>query len=317
MLRVEPAAGAGEHEDDNRTYSLATTNAYHLKMFDFPSAEIYDIGVSVKTNMGDESATRSERLRIFGLSAAFNKPQVLNKCGAQEWKDGEWQKKLDCRSARDLKGLVDIEETPKARFEIPIPIGDCEEAEEGEPEPNPAEGPLCYKETTLIGPVPFTVEFSTELRAAVEYGATIDGDTMEPGFSVAPGIGIVMEVKGGVGATEEVGPLEFGAEAGIKAEITLVEIVFPIGWSLKVEELSKNGVVVPDMYSVKFVREVTAELSFFKLVLGLFFEIKAGISLFSPSWEYNFFEFEGIKLNFDISSDDLISKKVDFQWEPQ
>ena len=158
--------------------------------------------------------------------------------------------------------------------------------------------------------VPITVKAEVTIKALVRYGAVVDPNDVSPAFVVTPGIGMGLDVRGGVGIQEFV-----TIYAGVRADITIVELTFPITWALKAEDLSDaNQRRIADLYAVKFKRDVALELRFLKMALGIFLEM--GIGPFTHEWNWDLLGFDGIRLRWTLKSDTLSSTKVDFQWQP-
>ena len=209
------------------------------------------------------------------------------------------------------ENIVDAGEVTLAEFDIPLPLQECPEELEGF---KLVTGRACFAKETLVGPVPFKVEAELAPEAKIEFGAELDSETLEPAMVVKPGIGLALEVKGGVGGN--IGPLEIFA--GIKAAITIIEIALPVKFGIAFEaatkEASGTSTEVTDLWLVKKVIETDLDLTFLQIALSLFFDV--GIGPFKFSIEYEFFGFEGIKFTWKLSEAEVYEYKVDFQWNP-
>ena len=61
---------------------------------------------------------------------------------------------------------------------------------------------------------------------------------------------------------------------------------------------------------VKFQCKAGMDITILKLAFGVFAE--AGVGWFAVEWEHLIFEFAGITLKFELASEEIQSKKVDF-----
>ena len=100
----------------------------------------------------------------------------------------------------------------------------------------------------------------------------------------------------------------------IKAAITIIELAFPVKLAIGFKQAmdAKTGAPVTDMWVVQKLIKNDIEVTFLKLALGLFFDV--GIGPFTISFEYEFFEYEGIRLVWALAENFASEAKVDFQW---
>ena len=206
-----------------------------------------------------------------------------------------------------LAQIVDASQITLASFKIPLPIQECPTGLDGV---KIVVGRACFAKQTTIGPVPFKVEAELSPEASVAFGAELDKDTLEPAAIVTPAVGLALQIKGGIGGS--VGPLEIFA--GIKAAITIIELAFPvkfaIGFKQGVDATTSN--TVTDLWKVQIQVKNDIEVTFLKLALGLFFDV--GIGPFTFSFEYEFFEYEGIRMVWALADNLAYESKVDFKW---
>ena len=309
---------------DRRTYAISLGASYGVDVFGLLQFDVLDVDVKVTAEKEKKKAEYDQSVSVFGLDVPIpppDRPDAVDKvthpladCSAGEWENGEWTDP-DCKTHVNADGSIDVPETIEPlELEIPLPIGDCEEwgkeskavAKSGVIQ----KGKLCFKETSIVGIVPITVKAEVEINALLALGAVVDEKEMQPAFEVAPGIGIGLNVHGGVGIEEFV-----TVYAGVHASITIVEITFPVVWTLRSDELSDaNQRVIDGLYRVKFTRDVDLELKFLKMSLGLFLEM--GVGPFTHEWDWDLIGFDGIKVTFTLKSDTLLSTKVDFEWQP-
>jgi hypothetical protein len=205
-----------------------------------------------------------------------------------------------------LAQIVDASQITLASFKIPLPIQECPTGLDGV---KIVVGRACFAKQTTIGPVPFKVEAELSPEASVAFGAELDKDTLEPAAIVTPAVGLALQIKGGIGGS--VGPLEIFA--GIKAAITIIELAFPvkfaIGFKQGVDATTSN--TVTDLWKVQIQVKNDIEVTFLKLALGLFFDV--GIGPFTFSFEYEFFEYEGIRMVWALADNLAYESKEDFK----
>ncbi len=206
-----------------------------------------------------------------------------------------------------LANIVDASSVQLASFKIPLPLSECPSTLDGF---KIVTGRACFAKQTTIGPVPFKVEAQLSPEASVGFGAELDKDTLEPAAVVTPAVGLAVEIKGGIGGS--VGPLEIFA--GIKAAITIIELAFPVKFAIGFKQAMDVATNAPvtDMWVVQKLIKNDIEVTFLKLALGLFFDV--GIGPFTVSFEYEFFEYEGIRLVWALAEGFASQSKVDFQW---
>jgi len=334
--------------DDRRHYILDGHTKESITVFG-KTLNVLDLSVLLTVVPGaeesEDKATYKQEFLVLGVTPPSMPAVPSASCGAAEWKDGEWQapkceikrKKLKVgieveskgdsgegehseagpkKSSAELGGdveedIVDAGEVTLAEFQIPLPLQECPEELDGF---KLVFGRACFAKQTLIGPVPFKVEAELAPEAKVEFGAELDSDTLEPAAVVKPAFGLALEVKGGVGGN--IGPLEIFA--GIKAAITIIEIALPLKFGIAFEQAAKvvsgQSTAVTDLWIVKKVIGLDLELTFLEIALSLFFEV--GVGPFKVEFEYEFFDFEGIKFVWELGAMTVFQYKVDFQWAP-
>lgn len=309
---------------DRRTYGIGTGASYTVDVFGLLQYDALDVNVALTTQKEERTGTYDQSVEVFGLdvpipppdrpaSLEYSKRRPLAGCKAAVWSDGEWQDP-DCSVTTDNDALPEVGNINPVEVAIPLPIGECEEwgkdslavATSGVKQ----KGKLCFKETTVVGFVPITVKAEVTINALLRFGAIVDPADVSPAFMLAPGIGMGLDVRGGVGIQEAI-----TVYAGVRSDITIVELTFPISWSLKAEALSDaNQHQIDGLYAVKYRRNVDLQLRFLKMALGIFVEL--GIGPFSHEWNWDLLGFGGTKLTWPLKSDALQTTKVDFEWEP-
>ena len=260
---------AGSPNTFNRGYSLGLSTSSTLRMFG-ETKEVFGLYSTMTANM--EAKEKQDSLRLF--IAGIQLPNVLKS-------DAKFEK---CQPIGSI-GCVDSDKITKGG------------------KTTLQEGPLCFKQTTLVGPVPITMEASPVVEACISVGNSIDPMTFEPEFEVTPSIKIAVEVKGGVGA----GKAGIEVFAGVKAAITVVKLSFPTVWALAVSKVAN----VQNLWNLSLDKKTSIAVSILDVSLGLFAELKIGPVPFSK--EKVLLEIEGLKLAWEIASTNLGTMKVDFQ----
>ncbi len=292
---LEKAGAAKEHG-----YTLTVSNSNKLVMFGSKPFDVLSMEMTMNGNMSEDNADYTSSIFLFDVEIPHGNTPAA-KCQAASWTNGKYKKptKPTCSLVADPKELVPDLPTVKVCFPIPDP---CEEG-------GGIKGGICVRSTTLVGPVPITIEASVIIDACVGAGTEIDDETQEPAFTIKPEIVLNADIKGGVGGSY--GPID--VYAGVRAEVTIVGLEFPIKWGLKVERIDKDKDehAIEDMYTVEFFRGVSAELTVLKLAVGFFAEV--GVSIFKVEWEDNMFEYGGLHFAWDLDEHAISSAKLDFQ----
>jgi hypothetical protein len=300
---------------DKRTYGIGVGASYGVNILGIVQFDVLDVDVKETTEKEKKKAEYDQSVSVFGIDVPIPIPDrpdsvaavthPLASCGSAEWNNGEWAAP-DCDVALNPDGSVNPDDSiqPTA-IEIPIPLSECD-PKPGEPQKN------CFKKTVEVGFVPITLIVEAEVSAIVEVGGIVEPKEMEPALVVAPGIGVGLSVHAGVGVEEDDG---ITAYAGVKADITIVEITFPVTWTLHADEThDSKGKIVEGLYEAKYTRDVGIEETFLKMAMGIFVEV--GVGSVKHEWDWDLFGFDGIKLRLTLKSDDLLKTKVDFEWQP-
>ena len=352
VFRLQQAAASVTLEEDTtdrRNYLLEAHSKQSISFF-AKTLQVLDLSVSLAATPGaketKQKATYKQEFLILGVQPPSLPKLPKLTCGASAWENGEYsgsgcklvrqpigvgvEKKSKGKTKEGEHGatytkgvsvagisamdaattsLVDASELPSVTFNIPLPIQDCPEGLIGF---QALWGRACFAKQTTVGPVPFKVEAEMTPEVTVSFAAELDQETLEPAAVVTPAVAVAVEVKGGVGGS--LGPLELFA--GIKAAITIIELAFPVSFSIAFKEGidPKTESSVTDVWRAQFLVESSIEVTFLKLALGLFFEV--GIGPFTFSVAYEFFEYEGIKFKWPLADNIAHEEKVDFQWQP-
>jgi len=320
-VRVAPSTDPSV--TDKRTYGMGMGLSYSINVFGLLQFDALDVKVALSTEKEKQKGRYDQSVEVFGLDVPIplpDRPDMAKKltsplagCSSPVWSDGEWQKP-NCVVRKDPTGQPLFSNIASVGISIPLPLGDCQDWGKGSGAVATSgvaqKGKLCFKETTIVGVVPVTVKAQITINALLNLGAIVDPDNVSPTFTVAPGIGVGLDVRGGAGIEEFV-----TAYAGVRADITIVELSFPVSWSLLADTVQdRGGHIVNGLYHVMHRRDVGMELRFLKMALGVFVEL--GIGPFTHEWNWDLLGFDGVKLHWNLSSDSLVSTKVDFQWQP-
>lgn len=301
-LEVRQVGTLANGQTKKRRYTLSTVNDNQLTFFG-RTQSILRMEQTMTTSPDSSETSYTGKNFLFGFQVPSSEPAT--RCPGQSFEDGEWDGgDEECSAIKEVGDLKPaLPSPPKICFPSPW---SCPDLAEGQTK---ARGPMCVQKLFFAGPVPITVKAEVILDICLGVGAEVDDQTQEPSMAITPGIGVVVELRGGVGG--EVGPVELFA--GVRAAITAVGLEFPISWSTAVEERTKDpdDQNIENLYVVKFQRKVNMDITILKLALGVFAE--AGIGWFSVEWEHLIFEFAGITLKFELASTDIESKKVDLE----
>ena len=286
-----------------RAYSLSTSVSNAMSIFGSPSFDVSKLDLTLLGQMDDQAAQYAPHLFLFGVE----QPQVKSLvppslCSGSNWKDFEYVKQENCGVKMKMKTLTPT--IPQITFCPPVFEG-CKK--EKDLPKGMQIGPTCIKRSTFIGPIPVAVEASLRTEVCFNMGLAIDGDTFEPAFKAGPEVDVGVEVKGGVGTNQFLTVF-----AGVKAQLSLLKVGFPVTWALKVEQAMTDGPApVEGLFRVKYSRDIALEASVLKLMLALFTEVGLGPLKFET--EYKIFEYGGLNLSIDLGSAALMELKLDLK----
>jgi|GEM_PF-850455 len=291
-----------------RRYQLSSVNDNTLKFFG-RSRSVMRLEHTMTSKPDSRAATYTERTFIMGIQVPSGQPAT--QCGS--WANGEYQAPAGGVCEASIVSGKITPSPPVFSLCLPSPAS-CEKKDPYSCTPNctTGKGPMCLQKTTFAGPVPIKMQAEVTLNACVSMGTYVDPVTIEPAFRVVPGVGVGIDLRGGVGGS--VGPLE--AFAGVRAVLTILQIDFPISWGVRVEKKATdpNGTPIENLYLVKFQRKVGIDITVLKLVASLFAEV--GISIFKIEWEMVIFQFGGFTFHIDLGgpgSGVIEQKKVDLE----
>lgn len=297
-LEVRQVGTLANGQTKKRRYTLSTVNDNQLKFFG-RTQSILRMEQTMVTSPDDEESTYTGKNFLFGFQVPSSEPAT--RCPGASFEDGQWSGgDEECSRIKEVGDLKPaLPSPPKVCLPSPWTCPDTPSLT--------SRGPMCVSKTFFAGPVPITVQAEVILDICLSVAAEVDDQTQEPSMAIKPGIGVVVELRGGVGG--EVGPVELFA--GVRAAITAVGLEFPISWSTAIEERTTdpNNQNIENLYVVKFQRKVNMDITILKLALGVFAE--ASIGWFAVEWEHLIFEFAGITLKFELASAEIESKKVD------
>ena len=294
-----------------RNYSMSLTNSNTLSFFG-TSMDVMSISntLSGVMNGPDEAVKFNSTVSLFGVSVAMPGEPPL-KCPGTSWKDGKMVEAPPPHAACDRAKPSDISVGyPTLHFCSPSP-GECHEDPANSPfnTVQKAKGPLCIKRFVFVGPVPVTIEVSLVIEACLSFGTAVDPDSLEGSFEIDPEINVAVEARGGVGG--EIGPVE--VFAGVKAAITILNLILPIKWATTVTQLQDDqNKDVENLYKLGYARSISAVLNTLKLSLSAFAE--AAVSVVSVEWEFSIFEYGGLTFEWQLTEPhEIFAKKVDLQ----
>jgi len=275
-----------------RAYTLKASNTQAMSVFGSASFDVVSMGLSLRGQMDAKKAQSVPHMFLFGIE----QPKVKSltppsACSGAHWVNGQYQNKGKCGVAwnKATKTLT----VPKLRF-CPAIFKGCE-ASKSLPK-GWKTGPACISRTTFVGPVPIFVEADARIEMCINMGLAIDSMTFEPGFSAGPELDIGVEVKGGVGVDEFITVF-----AGVKGQLSLLNLQFPVTWVLKVQQLfGPNKTMVEGLFRVIVERSLAVEMTLLKLSLSLFAEV--GFGPFTAETEYPIYEWGGIKIGATLGS---------------
>jgi alpha-tubulin suppressor-like RCC1 family protein len=303
-----------EKDTRPRKYSLGGGSTQNLGAFDTGASDFFSLNIDMTVEPDGGTGEFDSSVFLIGIKIPQGGDPVSSCGGAPSFKDGEYQEPPSGQACKAWAGPEDIvAPVPEVAICIPAPIG-CDDEEElmafDKVVGSTSKGKACWSKTTFVGPVPVTITAELVLEACFGIGAGVDDDTMAPEFQMVPSVACAMGVSGGVGF--DLGLAEL--VAGVKAEITIVELAFPIKWGMVVDNAYEDGEtskIVQDLYTVRYYRKVDMELTVLKLSFAIFAEAALG-GIFKTSWELALFEFEGFLFTWELANDTLSQTKIDF-----
>ncbi|TNF30753.1 MAG: hypothetical protein EP329_13380 [Deltaproteobacteria bacterium] len=285
-------AGMGETAP-GYTATLAQTHVPCILGTKFPPVDLMHIEVFIDKTQ----PTCAESHLIFQLLGyTFNAPRpkpLAGSCTAVEATVGTTGKvcatlaSCEAPTLDNLKNLTSwVNRIPS--FEYCIPVD-----EEGKKLPE-------KKKTIFAGPVPIVLQIGLTVNPCLtaSFGFS-DGAALAalnqsglPQLEVVPSIGIGVEATAGLGVEEGEGGASFGASAGVKLSLTIIELSFPIRWGIQLAAGYQNGVVVPGLFKIQLYRSISIGLEFLSGWMGLYARLSLGP--FAIEWTLKVFSWTGI-----------------------
>ena len=209
----------------------------------------------------------------------------------------------------------------------------------------------CYKyQPRMVGKVPITIKATIAPVLNFKWGFRIDDQTFEPAQFVRPSLGLNLDASvyfnpGEILADmeqagrkftsklEEVGSfIELGI--GLRGKLALIELAFPVTWTVAMQKLSRTvdrpvpfpfqnavsstvtsiakGMEIPNLWRVQRLKVVDLELTLLQLSLSWFAKLTILLPLFE--FEQELFKFNGFLFRWNLSTDVLFERKVNFDW---
>ncbi len=156
--------------------------------------------------------------------------------------------------------------------------------------------------------VPVVVTVGPTFDMCVSFAFALDAEEGMPQFEVKPSVGVGVEAKAGVG-DGETGAYE--VSAGVRIALTIVDMAFPATFGLRLEEITECAVPpCTGLSHLDVVIKLGMELTLLSGEMGVYAALTLG--LLSFEWTFNFFEWTGIKLSFDLAEIPVFETILDF-----
>ena len=136
---------------------------------------------------------------------------------------------------------------------------------------------------------------------------------------VTPKFEVGVEAKGGIGVgddfSQNAGSQKslFEASVGVKIELIIVGISFPIRWGMDLSPVISAGRIVPGLFKLEVKQTISLVLEILGGWMGLYAELALGP--FGVEWELQLFSWTGFSFSFDLSEETLGSWTLDFEAE--
>lgn len=174
------------------------------------------------------------------------------------------------------------------------------------------------KKTFYEAVVPIRVSIGLFIDACITL-TTGFADSGLPQVEVTPKFEVGVEAKGGIGVgddfSQNAGSQKslFEASVGVKIELIIVGISFPIRWGMDLSPVISAGRLVPGLFKLEVKQTISLVLEILGGWMGLYAELALGP--FGVEWELQLFSWTGFSFSFDLSEETLGSWTLDFEAE--
>ncbi len=168
------------------------------------------------------------------------------------------------------------------------------------------------KKVIKAGFIPILLVAGVNLDVCVDASFGYDGKTAGlPQLEVRPGVEISAEARAGIGVADEGEQDTFEASAGVKIELVIAGITFPLRWGLSLDDAKVDGVTVPGLFDLSAYHTVSLELDFLSGWMGVYARLSLGP--LGLEWEFRIFDWTGITSTIDIGDSATKLFCLDFQ----
>lgn len=294
---VQAYKGAADGSGDRRVYKASAKNGI-VAFFFGNRFDVFTINPKIASE-SDGNAKVESTYRVFGIPLPFS-TDPLATCSAGKWEDGEWKKPEDEGDDKCDFKLTKVPVPSAGAKWCPKSIADLSEKFIEK---------YTYTQQLSAGPVPIAIKAAPTIDVCI--GAT--GGINKKGelsFGVKPSAGVGADVRGGIGVENPVVTIW----AGVRAVVTIMELGFPVGLNLKVQERKKNNQPVPDLFEIVISADIKVETTILSGFVGVFAEI--GVGPFTVEWDLKLFEWPGFVFSKELGKADLSKTLLDFRYTP-
>ncbi len=265
---------ATKHDVTSTGRTSVSRFAYSLtaKVMAFLDIKVFDFSGQITTD-GIKDPHISTTYELLGASLPPDQKPVAACTNASWSDDGDWEGTGECE--------INLDQPPgPPKLAVKFPV--AEDAKEK----------FEKSRTFMAGYIPIQVKAALVVDAGIGLEAGFSDAEIEARFGIKPVFAVGVEVSGGIGGEVEAGPLTFGASAGLRAAITLIELALPSGWNMQIEQETDESGKALNRFYITDRADISLEMSILSLAFSIYAEVELGI--FSIEWEYLIVELKNL-----------------------